>query len=146
MKECGLFEHPGHSFTPDAQSKTHGLVNATFLVIFLTSLIGLASLELSSSKTLRVRWINYELPASCVILQRTGKPCPSCGITRSLVLALHGDVAGSRAFHRAGALVIMLLLVQCVMRVAFLRPRLRNRSLDIVLSSIMLILLGLLLN
>jgi hypothetical protein len=81
-----------------------------------------------------VPWLDRELPESCAVLVRTGRPCPSCGVTRSLVVAAHGDFVRSRQFHPAGVPVLLMALVQCAMRVAFLRPRLRRPALDAVVS------------
>jgi hypothetical protein len=38
---------------------------------------------------------------TCAFRQRTGLPCPTCGLSRSVVLSLHGEFA--RAWHLAPA-------------------------------------------
>lgn len=46
----------------------------------------------------------------CGLKSRLGLPCPTCGMTRSLVLSLHGEI--SRAWHMApGGPVIMFGLL-----------------------------------
>ena len=35
----------------------------------------------------------------CPVLLVAGVPCPTCGVTRALLLALHGDVAGATRVH-----------------------------------------------
>ncbi len=35
----------------------------------------------------------------CPVLLVAGVPCPTCGVTRALLLALHGDVAGATRMH-----------------------------------------------
>lgn len=36
---------------------------------------------------------------SCTIRSITGLPCPGCGLTRALLLFLHGDLAGAWGMH-----------------------------------------------
>jgi len=47
---------------------------------------------------------------TCVLKSITGWPCPTCGLTRAVCSALHGDFAGSLAFHPAGLIVLALLV------------------------------------
>jgi hypothetical protein len=47
---------------------------------------------------------------ACVLKALTGWPCPTCGLTRAICSALHGDFAGSLAFHPAGLLVLATLV------------------------------------
>ncbi|MDB5216292.1 MAG: hypothetical protein JWO86_4219 [Myxococcaceae bacterium] len=35
----------------------------------------------------------------CPVLLVAGVPCPTCGVTRAFLLALHGDVAGAMRMH-----------------------------------------------
>jgi len=48
-------------------------------------------------------------PPLCPFRLLTGLPCPGCGLTRSVVSFLHGDVAGAIAFHPLGPLVVAAL-------------------------------------
>ena len=116
----------------------HAILNRVFLVLVLAATAFLASLEVTAADRLRVPWAGRELPETCEILRRTGQPCPSCGATRSVVAALHGDFARSRQFHFAGIAIAAMLVGQCVMRVAFLWPSLRYRAVDVVVSAVML--------
>ena len=50
-------------------------------------------------------------PPLCPFRLLTGLPCPGCGLTRSLVCLLHGDLAMSLAFHPLGPPVALALLV-----------------------------------
>jgi hypothetical protein len=47
---------------------------------------------------------------TCVLKSITGWPCPTCGLTRAVCSALHGDIAGSLAFHPAGLIVLASLV------------------------------------
>jgi len=50
-----------------------------------------------------VRW-------ACALKTRTGLPCPTCGMTRSLVLSLHGEWARAWRLMPAGPLALAGLL------------------------------------
>lgn len=56
------------------------------------------------------------LPDTCTFHNLTGLPCPGCGLTRSLVAAAHGDLAGSLTFHRLGLLTLSYILLQLIFR------------------------------
>lgn len=49
------------------------------------------------------------VPIVCPVRRVTGRPCPGCGLTRSLVRMMHGDVAGSFRIHPAGPATAALL-------------------------------------
>ena len=38
----------------------------------------------------------------CPVRRATGRPCPGCGATRSLVRLVHGDLRGAAAAHPLG--------------------------------------------
>src|SRR5215211_4032532 len=112
----------------------HAVLNRVFLFVFGAATLALASFEVTPADRVRVPWADRELPETCRHLTATGRPCPSCGVTRSVVSALHGDFARSRLFHPAGVAITAMLLAQCAMRFAFLWPRLRRPALDIAVS------------
>jgi hypothetical protein len=124
----------------------HAVVNRVLLFVFCTTALALASLEVTSADRVRVPWADRELPETCRYLIATGKRCPSCGVTRSVISALHGDFDRSRLFHPAGVAIAAMLLAQCAMRFAFLWPRLRRPALDIAVSGAMLVAFAVLLN
>src|SRR4051812_36259079 len=47
----------------------------------------------------------------CTFKALTGKPCPSCGMTSSFALLVHGDVANSFRANEVGTLLALFLLV-----------------------------------
>lgn len=49
-------------------------------------------------------------PVLCPVRRTTGRPCPGCGGTRSLVRLVHGDLRGSVAAHPLGPVLGVLLL------------------------------------
>lgn len=79
----------------------------------------------------------HRLPEVCAFKRVTGLPCPGCGLTRSWVAAVHGDLAASLAFHKLGWLVLLYVAAQAVRHGAWLvlagaRPRVESagRCLD----------------
>ncbi|MFZ6012620.1 MAG: DUF2752 domain-containing protein [Bacteroidota bacterium] len=47
----------------------------------------------------------------CMFKNISGLPCPSCGITRSVLLILHGDVAEAMLMNPLGFIAILLLIL-----------------------------------
>jgi hypothetical protein len=47
-------------------------------------------------------------PLACPLRTLTGVPCPLCGMTRSVVAAMHGHLFESLRFNPAGILVVLL--------------------------------------
>ncbi len=60
------------------------------------------------------------LPGVCAFRDVTGIPCPGCGLTRSWVALLHGDLAASLGFHPLGWLVLLYALAQAARHGAWL--------------------------
>ena len=60
------------------------------------------------------------LPSTCTFHNLTGLPCPGCGLSRSLVSAVHGDFAASLTFHRLGLLTLVYILLQFLYRMGLL--------------------------
>jgi hypothetical protein len=61
-----------------------------------------------------------ELPGVCAFKAATGVPCPGCGLTRSFVSAVRGDLSTSLAHHRMGAVILFYLLAQLGRQAAWL--------------------------
>lgn len=63
-------------------------------------------------------------PVMCPFRRVTGLPCPGCGLTRSCVAFLHGDLSRSLHFHPFGPLVVAVIAVVLVRMVwpSFPRP------------------------
>lgn len=53
----------------------------------------------------------YQLNYECPIRHFTGIPCPSCGMTRSLMAAMRGDWIASVDYHFFGPFLLLVLLV-----------------------------------
>ncbi|HSL84290.1 MAG TPA: DUF2752 domain-containing protein, partial [Thermoanaerobaculia bacterium] len=69
----------------------------------------------------------HRLPELCTLTATTGLPCPGCGLTRSWVSAVHGDLAASLGHHPLGWLVLLYALAQGTRHGAWLAaPRRRG--------------------
>lgn len=59
---------------------------------------------------------NIPLPGICMMRSVTGIPCPGCGLLRSMVTAMHGNVAKSWEYHRLGLATIVYVVCQFLFR------------------------------
>lgn len=101
------------------------------LVIFIACfciLAGALILDPPEHETSTVRLGQVLLPNVCIFRGITGLPCPGCGLTRSIVAAVHGDMAKSFSFHRLGLMTLAYILFQFVFSLGFLViPKQRTR-------------------
>lgn len=63
---------------------------------------------------------SIRLPAACSFHAWTGWPCPGCGLTRSIVSAVHGDIPASLSQHRLGMPIVFYLFLQLAAQTAAL--------------------------
>jgi len=85
------------------------------LVIFLVCfgiLVGSLILTPPKNDSPCVQLGNIPLPGICMFRSVTGIPCPGCGLLRSMVSAVHGDVAKSLEYHRLGLVTIVYVIIQ----------------------------------
>ncbi|MEZ6056852.1 MAG: DUF2752 domain-containing protein [Planctomycetaceae bacterium] len=97
------------------------------------TMLGLATLVLVMAASLRVRndqrvefffAPGHPLPEACSAKRTLGLDCPGCGLTRSFVYLMQGDLAASRKVHTFGWLMFLVVLVQYPYRYWALRdPR-----------------------
>lgn len=118
--------------------RVYAIVNLSLLLVLLGGVALAASLQVTPENEVRVPWLNRTLPSTCSYLAATGQPCPSCGITRSLISATHGNWERSGYYHPAGMAILVMVLAQCGMRLAFLWSKLRSPAIDIAVSASML--------
>jgi len=82
-------------------------------------------------------------PVKCIILESTGKPCASCGLSRSLSACMHGEFATAASLNSRGIYVFVFLLSQmsiraiALFRIYFIHKPLNKNwiVLDIVFSA-----------
>ena len=94
------------------------VVNAALLGLLITVMapLRLASVGRSTEDAV-VLW-GHEFPSTCIHRALTGRRCPGCGLTRSVVLAFDGRLADARAMHPSGVWVAAWLVGQTVVRLA----------------------------
>lgn len=63
-----------------------------------------------------VRLGPLSIPPTCTFKNLTGLPCPGCGLMRSMVSAMHGDVDASLSYHRLGLLTLAYIFLQLLYR------------------------------
>ena len=61
----------------------------------------------------RVYVLGRPITWECALRRQYGLPCPTCGITRSLVFTLHGDVGAAWRMAPVGPVEIFGLLAFC---------------------------------
>ena len=88
----------------------------------------LASLALTrlaaSADEAAVSFAGRGLPWLCPLRSLFGLPCPTCGMTRSVVLSLHGECGRAAALNPAGPLLVFgLLALGLLLLLAACSPR-----------------------
>ena len=68
-----------------------------------------ARILLSADKD-SVSFAGTRFASACYFQSRTGLPCPTCGITRSIVLTLHGRLIEALRINPAGLLWVLAAL------------------------------------
>jgi Protein of unknown function (DUF2752) len=59
----------------------------------------------------RVYLLGRAVPLACALRARFGLPCPTCGMTRGIVLAAHGQIADAWRIFPAAALGVLGIAV-----------------------------------
>ena len=62
----------------------------------------------------------YPFPTLCGS-RWLGVQCPTCGVTRSVIELMHGDLRGSLTHHRFGWLILLFVVLQIPYRIVRLR-------------------------
>jgi hypothetical protein len=58
-----------------------------------------------------VHMLGWHVDLGCGMRQAFGIPCPGCGMTRSVLLTLHGDVGAALAVNPVGPVFVAGLLL-----------------------------------
>lgn len=94
----------------------HSLSNAVIFAVCFVILIGCLILTPPKKGSPNVQLGGLPLPSACIFRSVTGIPCPGCGLLRSMVSGMHGDVAGSLGYHRLGWLTLFYVFLQFLFR------------------------------
>lgn len=65
-------------------------------------------------------------PGICPFAMMTGLPCPGCGLTRSWVAFMHGDVGAAFRFNVFGPILLVLTIITVILATATLVSRRRS--------------------
>jgi hypothetical protein len=84
------------------------LVQPVATQLLRPAVVGLAMLAVGAA--LPPDWVMHG-PQLCIFKLMSGIPCPGCGLTRSVVLLMHGDVSGSLYYHPLGVLFVLGALI-----------------------------------
>ena len=90
-----------------------------FFVCFCI-LFGLLILTPEAPGNPHLRLGSILLPNTCMLKNLTGIPCPGCGLTRSMVVAMHGDFGLSFTYHRLGLLTLVYIFSQFLYSLGFI--------------------------
>ena len=80
------------------------LVQPVATHVLRPAVVGVAGL--ATGALLPPDWVMHG-PQLCIFKLMSGMPCPGCGLTRAIVLAMHGDLSGSLYFHPLGMLFVL---------------------------------------
>jgi hypothetical protein len=89
------------------------------------SLLSLLIINLTTSATTGMVWfLGHETHLGCWFKDKFHLPCPVCGMTRSVVLALHGSFSASLNLHIGGFLSVfgLFLFGLTMLYLAFFKP------------------------
>lgn len=118
-----LFRSIGWIKKPGARSSLLSGELLPYLVIFSVCffiLAGALILRPANPGSSHIQLGGISLPDVCVMRGTTGLPCPGCGLTRSIVAAVHGDIRKSLVYHRLGLLTLVYVLLQFLFCLGFL--------------------------
>lgn len=89
--------HPDRPGTPSA-----------VVAMLMLAQIAAAGILLRAS-TDRVWFLGHPVGGVCLFRSLTGLPCPTCGMTRSIVLALNGQLGAALRLNLAGPVWVLAL-------------------------------------
>lgn len=96
------------------------LPNLVIFIVCFGILSGCLILKPPINESPNVRIGNIPLPGFCTFRSLTGIPCPGCGLLRSMVSAMHGDVGSSMEYHKLGFVTIVYIFLQFLFRLGIL--------------------------
>jgi Protein of unknown function (DUF2752) len=98
----------------------HRVLNAVLAGVLSLAILAPLTVKLPGARPSFARF--WSIP-HCAVRQRTGHPCPTCGLTRSIVALYRGKWSLSRSYHPAGYLVVLFVVLELAARFGFTRAR-----------------------
>lgn len=111
-----------------AESGADATLDATLLAAALAVLLLSAILTPRGNTQLLLPVLGWPLPEICFTRRWLGIACPGCGLTRSLVAMMHGQVRSAWQFNPAGLAVFAAVAFQLPYRTWHLWRRLRGSA------------------
>ena len=105
---------------PPSPRRAHLLVPAG---VALMLAVGLVLHPANHGGRVELTLFGLTVPATCWFYRFTGLPCAGCGLTRSVVLLVHGRIASALAMHPFGPVVVAMALLQLPPRLALASGR-----------------------
>jgi hypothetical protein len=90
------------------------------LIACFSILVGALVLAPADSGNGYLEFGRISLPQVCIFKNLTGLPCPGCGLSRSIVAAMHGKMDRSLAHHRLGWLILVYIFLQFMYRLGLI--------------------------
>jgi hypothetical protein len=90
-------------------------VNCTLIIILICAIVAPSFIyvpELSSYN----RGFHWNVP-TCLIREKTGRPCPTCGLTHSIVALYNGNFELSQRYNPLGIIFILIVAVELLLRI-----------------------------
>lgn len=132
MKKSGLVSFPGVDVDSSPAPGVREFERDRDLLVVALAVLALAALLQVTAARDGVTILGWQLPEVCGAKRFLGVSCPGCGLTRSFVVGVRGDLAGAFALNPVGLLLLLLTAAQVPYRAARLagwirRPRLAAR-------------------
>ena len=86
-----------------------GLAAQTVGLFFLLQLVFIRAISTANANY--VSFFGHEFHWVCWFKQLTGMPCPACGMSRSVILTLHGHLGQALQINAAGPFAVFGLLL-----------------------------------
>lgn len=102
-------------------------VDREVLAVALVVLLLAAALQVTPAKD-GVILLGWRLPEVCGSKRLLGVDCPGCGLTRSFVVGVRGDLAEATRLHPLGAVLLLFTAAQVPYRAARLLGHARGDS------------------
>jgi hypothetical protein len=98
--------------------------NWVILGLSIAVVLGGLLVDVNADGSIYLRGLpEFPFPLVCPLRRFFGISCPTCGMTRSIVLLLQGRITDSVAMHRLGWLIFALIVVQIPYRIWCLARR-----------------------